>query len=228
MTIMPLFPQSTNVDWLAVEISRLQKDFPQILELVMWIRASWFVVGAHVSIHSCDFTNGYFQGQETDRILLYRIPAEGIWEVGVASGAIVASRVPVYGATNAGRGLRLRLKNTCKEFKFALNQILSTLFTLRDDESSIIAVVSSNVDNLLYGYLPEGAEVLNFVLQHSCLNRRQTRHDLSYRISKIQSTFGNPCVRDLRECKHISEYVTSTSMRDTYFLRIFLVMMQPS
>ena len=228
ITIMTLFPQSTRVDWLAVEISRLQKDFPQILELVMWIRATRFVVGAHVSIHSCDFTNGYFQGEEIDRILLYRIPVEGIRELGVASGAIVASRVPVYGATNAGRGLRLRLKNTCKEFQFALNQILPTLFTLRDDESSIIAVVSSNVDNLLDGYLPEGAEVLNSVLQHSCLNRRQTRHDLSYRISKIRSTFENPRVRDLRECNRISEYVTSASTRDTYFLRIFLGMMQSS
>ena len=107
---MTLFLQNTKVDWLAVEISRHQKDFAQIFELVMWIRAMWFVVGAHVSIHSCDFTNGYFQGQETDRILLYRIPVEGIRELGVASGAIVASRVPVYGTTDAGRGLRLRLK----------------------------------------------------------------------------------------------------------------------
>ena len=59
-------------------------------------------VGAHVSIHSCDFTNGNFQGQETDRISLYRIPVEGIREVGVASGAILASRVPVYGTPDEG------------------------------------------------------------------------------------------------------------------------------
>ena len=45
---------------------------------------------ARVFIHSCDFTNGYFQGQEIDRILLYRIPAEGIPE-GVAGGEILAS-----------------------------------------------------------------------------------------------------------------------------------------
>ena len=103
-TNMSPFPQSTKVDWLAVEFSRQQKDFAQILELVMWIRAIWFVVGAHVSIHSCDFTNGNFQGQETDRILLCRIPVEGIRELGVASRAILASRVPVCGTTDAGRG----------------------------------------------------------------------------------------------------------------------------
>ena len=44
---------------------------------------------ARVSIHSCDFSSGYFQ---------------------------VASRVPVYGTKDAGRGLWLRLKSTCKQF----------------------------------------------------------------------------------------------------------------
>ena len=75
---------------------------------------------AHVFIHSCDFTNGYFQGQEIDRILLYRIPAEGIPEEGIAGGEILASRVPIYGTKDAGRGLWLRLKNTCKQFNVQL------------------------------------------------------------------------------------------------------------
>ena len=41
------------------------------------IVCSW-CAQAHVSSHSCDFTNGYSQGQEIDRILLYRIPKEGV------------------------------------------------------------------------------------------------------------------------------------------------------
>ena len=77
------------------------------------IVCSW-CVQAHVSIHACNFSNGYFQGQEIDRILLYRIPAEGIPEQGIAGGAILASRVLIY----AGRGLWLRLKSTCKQFNF--------------------------------------------------------------------------------------------------------------
>ena len=81
------------------------------------------------------------------------------------AGEILASRVPVYCSKDAGRGLWLRLKNTRKQFKFALNQSLPTLFRLRDDESRIIAVMSSNVDVLLYGNLPEGAEAMNSVLQ---------------------------------------------------------------
>ena len=59
------------------------------------IVCSW-CAQAHVSIHSCDFTNGYFQGQETGRILLYRIPKEG-----VTSGAIFVSRVPIHGTMGA-------------------------------------------------------------------------------------------------------------------------------
>ena len=62
-----------------------------------------------------------------------------------------ALRVPLYGTKDAGRGLWLRLKNTCKLFNFSLNQFLPTLFTLHDDESKIIAVMSSNVDDLLCG-----------------------------------------------------------------------------
>ena len=136
------------------------------------IVCSW-CAQAHVSIHSYDFTNEYFQGQEIDRILLYRIPAEGIPEEGIAGGETLASRVPVYGPKDAGRGLWLRLTNTCKQFKFSLNQILPTLFTLRDDESRIIAVMSSNVDDLSYGYLTEGAEVMNSVLQQFLVGKEE-------------------------------------------------------
>ena len=46
-----------------------------------------------------------------------------------------------------------------------MNQILPTWFTLRDDESRIIAVMTSNVDDVLYGYRFEGAEVMKSVLQ---------------------------------------------------------------
>ena len=51
--------------------------------------------------------------------------------------------------------------------------MLPTLFTLRDDESRIIAVMFSNVDDLLYGYLPEGAEAMNSVLQHFLVGKEE-------------------------------------------------------
>ena len=57
--------------------------------------------------------------------------------------------------------------------QFSLNQILPTLFTLRNDESRNIAVMSSNVDDLLYGYLPEGAEAMNSVLQQFLVGKEE-------------------------------------------------------
>ena len=69
------------------------------------------------------------------------------------------------GAAGGGRGLCLRLNNTCKQFNVAVNRILSTLFPLRNKESTIIAVMPSNIHDLLYGHLLEGAETMNSVLQ---------------------------------------------------------------
>ena len=64
------------------------------------IVCSW-CAQAQVSIHSCEFTNGNFQWQEIDRSLLYRIPAEGMPEEGIAGGEILVSSVPVYGTKDA-------------------------------------------------------------------------------------------------------------------------------
>ena len=141
-----LFLQSTRVDYLDAQTSRQISPAGHVDSHN--IVCSW-CAQAHVSTHSCDFTNAYFQGQEIDRILLYCIPAECIPKKGVAKGSILASRVPVYGTKDAGRGLWLRLNNTCKQCKFSLNQILPTLFTRRNEESNIIAVMSSNVDDFL-------------------------------------------------------------------------------
>ena len=58
---------------------------------------------------------------------------------------------------------------------------------------------------------------LRSVTQSLAWIARQTRPDVSYRISKIQSTFENACVRELQECNHIVEYATSTSTRGVYF-----------
>ena len=113
-TIMYLFLESETTEGLRTDSPAGDVDSNNIV-------CSW-CAQAHVPIHACDFTNGYFQGQEIDRSLLYRIPAEGIPEEGIAGGAILASRVPIYGTKDAGRGLWLRLKNTCKPFKFSLTQ----------------------------------------------------------------------------------------------------------
>ena len=67
------------------------------------IVCSW-CAQAHVSIHACDFTNGYVQGQEIDRnlVIVFQLKAFQKHEL---QAEILASHVPVYGAKDAGRGL---------------------------------------------------------------------------------------------------------------------------
>ena len=142
----------------------------------MWIRTVSFVVGAHrptspfiLAILRTDTS----KGKKSIESYCVVFQPKGIPEEGIAGGEILASRVPVYGTKDAGRGLWLRLKNACKQFKFSLNQILPTLFTLRDDESRIICVMSPNVDDLLSGSLLEGGEVMNSVLQQSLVGKEE-------------------------------------------------------
>ena len=110
-----------------------------------------------VPIKSADISSAYLQGKQNDRVILYRIPKGGIPAAGIAEGAVLAARVPIYGTKDAGRGFWLRLKEVVTEKGYHLNKILPTLFALRDDNEQIVSVMSSNVDDLLYGSL-EGYE----------------------------------------------------------------------
>ena len=105
-----------------------------------------------VKIRSADISSAYLQGKEVDRLILYLIPKGGIPSEGIAEGTVIAARVPIYGTKDAGRGFWLRLKEVVLHQAYALNCILSTMFTLRKD-GQIVAVMSSNVDDLLYGGL---------------------------------------------------------------------------
>ena len=68
---------------------------------------------------------------------------------------------------------------------------------------------------------------LRSVTQSLAWIARPTRLDLSYRISKIQSTFENACVKDLRECNRIVEHMLFLHPHVAFIvLQIFLGMMQ--
>ena len=64
-------------------------------------------------------------------------------------------------------------KKKVQTVQFSPNQLLPTLFTLRNEETKIIAVMSSNLDDLLYGHLPEGALAMNSVLQQFLVGKEQ-------------------------------------------------------
>ena len=126
-------------------------------------------VEAHKLVFSCcaakkvkvrvgDVQNAYLQGQEVDRIILYRIPKGGILECGIAEGTVVAARVPIYGTKDAGRGFWFTLKDVFTKAGFKLNQIITFLFALTNPACEIVAMMSSNADDVLYGFLPEVQE----------------------------------------------------------------------
>ena len=116
----------------------------------MWTRTTSCAAGVyrHVSTRSCDCTNGFFQGREVDRLLLYRILAGGIHNDGILGGASLSSRVPIYGTRDAGRGLSLRLKDSRRACGISLQNMLPTFFTLRDNDLSNIVVAFCNVDDV--------------------------------------------------------------------------------
>jgi hypothetical protein len=128
-----------------------------------------------VKIRSADISNAYLQGKQNDRVILYRIPKGGIPEEGIAEGDVLAARVPIYGTKDAGRGFWLRLKEVVMENGYALNQILPTMFVLRH-MGRIVGTMSSNVDDLLYGSLPEYEQVMNNILdEFSVKEKNATR-----------------------------------------------------
>ena len=124
-----------------------------------------------VRIHSADVSSAYLQGKQNDRIILYRIPKGGIPEEDVPEGAVIAARVPIYGTKDAGRGWWLRLKEVVLEHGYSLNKILPTMFALRVD-GKIVGVMSSNVDDLLYGCLPGHEHAMNDILDQFAVRDR--------------------------------------------------------
>ena len=107
-----------------------------------------------------------------DRIILYKIPKGGIPERDIPEGTVLAARVPIYGTRDAGRGFWLKLKDEMLARGYELNRILPTVFVLRE-EDKIVGVMSSNVDDLLYGHLDGYEDKMNDVLDSFSVRERQ-------------------------------------------------------
>jgi hypothetical protein len=125
-----------------------------------------------VRIKMADISNAYLQGKEVDRILLYKIPRGGIPEEGIEEGAVIAARVPIYGTKDAGRDFWSKLKEVVLSKGYTLNNILPTMFTIRK-EGRIVGVMSSDVDDLLYGNLPEDDEKMQEILEDFKVREQQ-------------------------------------------------------
>jgi hypothetical protein len=118
-----------------------------------------------IKVQSADIQAAYLQGKPVDRIILYKIPRGGIPEHGIKEGAVIAARVPIYGTKDAGRGFWLRLKEDMIRAGFALNRILPTLFAFRDENDNIVGMMTSNVDDLLFGVTGPAEAAMKKVLE---------------------------------------------------------------
>ena len=77
---------------------------------------------------------------------------------------MLAARAPIYGTKDAGRGFWLRLKDVVLAEGYTLNRILPTVFALHH-EGKLVSVMSSNVDDLLYGYKEEHSGPIKKILE---------------------------------------------------------------
>ncbi len=117
------------------------------------------------------------------------------------------------------------------------------MFSFRDEDNRLVAVMSSNVDDLLYDSLPGHEDAMNKIrpieigvkrkgtdkntpAETTCLRSvvaamawvaRQVAPGLSYRVSKLRSVAGNGFVKDMRECNKVLEYAQERSHEGIHF-----------
>ena len=156
--------------WELREVEGLRTDSPTGDADAHNLVFSW-CASNKVTIKSADVSSAYLQGKQNDSFILYRIPKGGIPEEDVAEGAVLAARVPIYGTKDAGRGWWLQLKEVVLENGYTLNKILPTMFALRVNDK-IVGVMSSNVDDLLYGSHPEHEKAMEDILDRFAVRDR--------------------------------------------------------
>ena len=163
---------------------------------------SW-CASSEISIKCADITNAYFQGHQLDRLILMR-PPSGMPDGAVPEGGGLIARVPIYGTCDAGRGLWLRLRQTCIDAGFTPSSIMPGLFYLRKNER-LVGMLCTHVDDILWGCLPEGEENVQKILT-------------SFDMGKIEQTPFRYCGKEVEQdadftirvfCKNNTEKVES-------------------
>ena len=66
------------------------------------------------------------------------------------------------------------LKGVCQEASLELNSIHPTLFSMVDKNNNVIALMASNVDDLIYGNEPEAEPVMKKILDHIQVGKEES------------------------------------------------------
>jgi hypothetical protein len=112
-----------------------------------------FAACNNLKISSADITNAYFQGKEIDRLFLLKPPNDDQGLAGVPDGAALICRVPIYGQTDAGRGLWLKIKQVAQEIGWQVSTIYPALYYLHD-KGEVKGLLGTHVDDMLWAVKP--------------------------------------------------------------------------
>ena len=121
-----------------------------------------FAASNKLVIKSADITNAYFQGEELDRVLLFKQPEGGL--EGLPEGTHLLARVPIYGTRDAGRGFWKKLRRTLVSTGLKENHIMKALYSY-EKEGGVKIILGTHVDDLLWANKPEAQHIVDKILK---------------------------------------------------------------
>ena len=130
-----------------------------------------FAASRKLVIKCADITNAYFQGEELDRLLLFKQPKGGL--PGVPEGACMIARVPVYGTKDAGRGFWKRLRTVITTAGFRENYVMRALYHYTNEEGRILAMMGTHVDDVFWANEPVIDHLIDKVLNEFNVGKKE-------------------------------------------------------
>ena len=118
--------------------------------------------------------SGYFQGIRLEYNLVLFQPKGGVPDPSVKPDDMLLANVPIYGTKAAGRGLYFRVRTLLIENGLNENFIIPALYSFSRD-GVILILIGTHVDDLLYGYVDEVADLVKSILEHLIFGKDVTR-----------------------------------------------------
>ena len=153
----------------------IRADSPTAEQEGIALICSW-AVSLGLRLKAADITNAYFQGKPLERLLILRVPKhpKGVPDPEIQRAGFMIARVPVYGTTDAGRNLYLRIKESSRELGLKVSRVLSALYFLTDKEGNLCAALCTHVDDFLWAARGPGEEVMQRLLDRFKIGRVET------------------------------------------------------
>ena len=148
-------------------------DSPTVSEEGILIICSW-CASFRILIRSKDMESGYFQGIRLEYDLVLFQPKGGVPDPSVKPDDMLLANVPIYGTKAAGRGLYFRVRTLLIENGLNENFIIPALYSFTRD-GVILVLIGTHVDDLLYGYVDEVADLVKSILEHLIFGKDVTR-----------------------------------------------------